>query len=419
MEHNFKYSNDSNSGFELIGVATSAYQIEGNIKGKPESVWDKFTHSNPQLQTGDKACDEINRYHETINHLKELGVNVYRFSMSWTRCLTKDGIIYYHNLINELLKNNIKPMVTIYHWDHPQFIEDEGGWINRDTVHKYVEYAKMLFNEFPQVKYWITLNEPRVVAHRGYGSSTMAPGKNDPKLIPIVNHHLLLAHGLAVQEYRKLNLNGQIGITLNLKPIYHEDINDKEYAEKMDEEKNRYYLDSILGYSNDKGDFILDDFILDEDLNIISSTIDFLGVNYYSRAVVYDNYKPKEVNCLGWEVYPSGIYDLLLDINERYGNFLPPIIITENGYASNDKIINNQIEDTNRVRYIFNHINAIKQAQKAGVSIKGYIVWSLMDNLEWSFGFKPRFGLIYVNFDTLERIPKRSFYEFQKFIKNK
>lgn len=396
--------------FELFGVATSAYQIEGNVSGKPESVWDRFTHTNTKLESGDVACDEVNRYDETIGYLKDLGVNTYRFSMSWTRCYTEEGIKYYHDLINKLQENKIEPMVTIYHWDHPQSLEDKGGWVERFMVDEYVEYAKKLFIEFPTVKYWITHNEPRVVSTRGYGSSTMAPGRNNPKLIDIVNHHLLLSHGLAVKEFRKLNQTGKIGITLNLKPVYCDNDNIKK-AEKLDREKNLFYLDLLFGKHTEFKN------IPSSDLDIISTPIDFLGVNYYSRDVITTpDFVPLDTNCLGWEVYPEGIYDILIIIQDTYGSKIPPIIITENGFASKDELINNEINDTNRIEYIFNHIEAVKRAQKDGVRVIGFMVWSGMDNLEWSFGYNPRFGIIYVDFETQKRYPKNSFYALKKYI---
>lgn len=410
---------------QLLGVSTSAYQVEGawNHHGKGESTWDRFTHRKG-LENGDIACDDYHRVAETINSLKELGVNTYRFSIAWTRILptgsgevNREGIAYYRHLIQELKKNGIEPMVTIYHWDLPQTLEDQGGWTNRETVTKYVEYATILFKEFgKEVPYWITHNEPRVVSTRGYGSETMAPGVNNPALIPIVNHHLLLSHGLAVKAYRELHLSGKIGISLNLKPIYCLEGGDPAKKEEADIQKNRDYLDPILKGTPPRQ--TSESFIKAQDLAIISQPIDFLGVNCYSREVISPHkFVPKSTNSLGWETYPEGLCDLLMSLKQNYPN-VPPIIITENGFADTlEQEKEAPIQDSDRISYIQQHFLAVLKAKKAGVKVMGYIIWSLLDNLEWSFGYKHRFGLIHVDFQTLKRTPKASFYAYQKIVK--
>ena len=409
-----------------LGVSTSAYQIEGawNKDGKGVSIWDYFTHSRG-IENGDIACDDYNRVSETISLLKELGVTTYRFSIAWTRIQPNGigepnplGLSYYRHLIAELNRAGIKPMVTLYHWDLPQALEEKGGWTNRDTVIKYVEYAKILFKEFgSQVQFWITHNEPRVVSTRGYGSSTMAPGLNDPGLIPIVNHHLLLSHGLAVQAYRQLNLAGKIGISLNLKPVYCFEGGDAAKAVAADLMKNRSYLEPILlgKYPNlPQGEA---SFIKEGDMDSISQPIDFLGVNYYSREVISPTpFVPKAVNSLGWETYPQGLYDLLTSLKSQYP-LMPPIIITENGFADHlEPSSNSPIHDDERIQYIEEHLAAVLEAIADGVPVTGYLVWSLLDNLEWFFGYAERFGLVYVDTKTQVRIPKDSFYAFQKLI---
>lgn len=415
----------SDDKLELLGVSTAAYQIEGgwNEDGKGVSVWDHFSHAK-NIENGDIACDEYHRTAETIDLLKKLGVNVYRFSIAWTRiqpngvgAANPQGIAYYKHLIEELKKAGIAPMVTIFHWDLPQALEEKGGWTRRQTVDCYLEYAKILFREFgADVDYWITHNEPRVVSTRGYGSDTMAPGVNDPSLIPIVNHHLLLSHGRAVQAYRALNLKGKIGISLNLKPVYCLEGVDPALAEKVHLYKNRSYLDPLL-----KGCYPETHkapFIKAKDMEVIAEPLDFLGVNYYSRAVIaHDKFVPSAVNCLGWETYPQGIYDLLLDLKKNYAT-LPPIMITENGFA--DELVlppGMIVQDKQRIQYLTNHLEAVRQAKIQGVPILGYVVWSLMDNLEWSFGYRPRFGLVQVDYPTLKRTPKASFYHYQSLIR--
>lgn len=423
-QHAF-FSNPSKKDEFLFGTSTAAYQIEGGFDedGKGKSIWDEFTHRKG-IANGDVACDDFHRVKETIEALKLLGVDTYRFSIAWTRIqpdgvgeVNQKGIAYYHYLINELCKVNIQPMVTIYHWDLPQSLEDQGGWTNRDIVAKYVAYARILFQAYgPQVRYWITHNEPRVTSTRGYGTKDMAPGRNDPSLIPIVNHHLLLSHGLAVKAFRELGLPGEIGISLNLKPVYCLEPSQRKTADEIDLQKNRMYLEPILCGKyprlNDNS------FIQDGDMEIIAQPIDFLGINNYTSEVVpAESILSAKENCLGWKTYPQGIYDLLVNLKQNYPS-VPPIFITENGFA--DHAANespSRIQDDERIDYLKDHIQAVFKAKEAGVPIKGYIVWSLLDNLEWSFGYSPRFGLIHVNFSTLERTPKKSFYEYQKLIK--
>lgn len=408
---------------KLLGVSTSAYQIEGawNEDGKGESIWDRFTHLKGI--NGDIACDEYHKIPETIELLKGLGVNVYRFSIAWTRIqpngrgdANPKGIAYYSELITKLKEAGIEPMATLYHWDLPQALEDSGGWTNRETVNNYVEYTKILFREFGhQVKYWITHNEPRVVSTRGYGSKTMAPGLDDPSLVPIVNHHLLLSHGLAVKAYRSLGFNDRVGISLNLKPVYCRKGDDTSEAIELDKLKNQAYLEPIL--LGKHPDITEAPFIQEGDMEIISQPIDFLGVNYYSRAVISsEEFKPKSVNCLGWETYPQGLYDLLKDLKRKYPS-IPPIIITENGFADHfDPSPESIIQDGDRIDYIQQHIRAVQHAKEDGVLVIGYLVWSLTDNLEWSFGYGPQFGLVHVDFKTLKRKPKESYYIYRDLV---
>ncbi|MCE5316555.1 MAG: beta-glucosidase [Parachlamydia sp.] len=417
---------DPNSAkLPLLGVSTAAYQVEGawNVDGKGVSVWDHFTHTRG-MENGDIACDDYHRIPETVRALKELGVNVYRFSIAWTRILpdgvgpvNHQGITYYRHLIAELKNAGIAPMVTLYHWDLPQDLEEKGGWANRETVQHYVEYAKILFREFGDtIGYWITHNEPRVVSTRGYGSETMAPGLNQPGMIAIVNHHLLLSHGLAVQAFRERQLKGKIGISLNLKPVYCLEGGSHAAAAAIDREKNAAYLDPIL-----KGvypELPPNSFIQEGDMALISQPIDFLGINYYSREVVAPTKSaPKAVNCLGWKTYPEGLHDLLVDLKSKYPA-LPPLIVTENGFADHLEVSSDStLHDSDRADYIKKHVFAVLQAKSKGVNVIGYVVWSLLDNLEWSFGYKPRFGLIHVDFKTLKRTPKESYYAYQQLVK--
>ena len=430
MENTYE-NNYENITFKLIGCSTAAAQIEGAINkdGRTDSIWDNYLHKNNMINA-DIACDEYHKTDETIKLLKELKVDSYRLSISWSRILPDEsgnvnepGINFYRTFIDKLIKADIKPVVTIYHWDLPQYIQNKiGGWTDRRIVDYYMDYVKVLFDRFHDVEYWITHNEPRVVSSRGYGSSTMAPGLNNPDLIPIVDHHLLLTHGLAVQYYRTLGLKGKIGISLNLKHIDCFDPDQDEYADELYTTKNRNYLDPVLKgtYPDPELKNFIDEKQLTADLKIISEPIDFLGINYYSRDVIAkEKYTPTRKNSLGWETYPKGIYELLTKLNNDYK--LPPIIITENGYCDeSDGNSSKMINDVERIEYIAEHVNFIKMAISKGVHVIGYMTWSLYDNFEWSFGYGPRFGLVFVNYTTLERIPKASFYEYAKFAnKNK
>lgn len=424
----------------LWGTATSAYQVEGawNVDGKGESNWDVFSHKSGNMvdgATGDVACDHYHRFREDIKLMKELGVNAYRFSISWSRIFPKgtgkinqEGLGFYRNIIDALKEANIMPVVTIFHWDLPQSLEEKGGWIERETANAYLEYAKTLFKEFgDDVPYWITHNEPRVVATRGYGSKTMAPGTDNPDLINRVAHHLLLSHGLAINAYRQGNYAGKIGITLNLKPAYPASANQKDViaANLTDMIKNRSYLEPILtGNYPDSWIIESDDFIKHDDLEIISAPIDFLGVNYYSRAVVKDdNGRPKSLkikgkqNCLGWETYPQGLHDILMQVGKMKPDL--PLLVTENGLALEEKLDDaGKLLDQDRIDYLVAHIQSVRGAISEGINVQGYFAWSFMDNLEWSFGYRPRFGLVYVDHNTQKRTPKASFYKYRELIKN-
>lgn len=419
------YAELDSSKLDVFGVSTAAYQIEGawNVDGKGESIWDRFSHVKG-IENGDVACEEYDRVTETIQLLKELGVNSYRFSIAWTRIqpngtgkANEKGIAYYRYLIDELNKAGIAPMVTLYHWDMPQALEDKGGWANRKTVDHFVEYAKILFREFGKdVKYWITHNEPRVISTLGYGTANMAPGTNDRSLIKVVNHHLLLSHGYAVKAYKEMNFDGKIGIALNLKPIYCFEGGDALEAAEMDKTKNRDYVEPLLLGKYPGGNRA--SYIMAGDMDIISFPIDFLGVNYYSRMVIStEEFKPKKTNCLGWEVYPKGIYDLLIYLKRNYPK-VPPIIITENGFADHhDNQVTNGVQDGYRSAYINAHVKEVLRAKEDGVPVEGYFVWSLLDNFEWSFGYKPRFGLVHVNYETQARTPKASYYVYKQIVK--
>ncbi|MCX7720557.1 MAG: GH1 family beta-glucosidase [Dictyoglomus thermophilum] len=428
----------------LWGAATASYQIEGawNEDGKGESIWDRFAHTPGTIyenQNGDIACDHYHRYEEDVELMAEVGLKAYRFSISWPRIfpegrgkINPKGVYFYEKLIDKLLEKNIKPAITLYHWDLPQALEDKGGWLNRDTAKYFSEYANFMFYKFGDVvPIWITLNEPFVSAFLGYAWGWHAPGKKDMKGAFVAGHNMLLAHGLAVQAYRDGGYKGNIGITINVATVYPETNSEEDLkaAEKQDAFGNRWFIDpifkrkypeiiwKILEENNWSFDFPISDF------DIISSPIDFMGINYYTRNIVaYDKNShlgvkrvegPNEHTDMGWEVYPDGLYDILIQL---YRDYKIPIYITENGAAYNDTVEDGRIRDINRINYLKEHIKRTYFAIRDGVDLRGYFVWSLMDNFEWAHGYSKRFGIIYVDYNTQKRILKDSAYFYKKII---
>ncbi|ACI19973.1 GH1 family beta-glucosidase [Dictyoglomus thermophilum] len=428
----------------LWGAATASYQIEGawNEDGKGESIWDRFAHTPGTIyenQNGDIACDHYHRYEEDVELMAEIGLKAYRFSISWPRIfpegrgkLNPKGVYFYEKLIDKLLEKNIKPAITLYHWDLPQALEDKGGWLNRDTAKYFSEYANFMFYKFGDVvPIWITLNEPFVSAFLGYAWGWHAPGKKDMKGAFVAGHNMLLAHGLAVQAYRDGGYKGNIGITINVATVYPETNSEEDLkaAEKQDAFGNRWFIDPI--FKRKYPEIIWR--ILEEnnwsfvfpasDFDIISSPIDFMGINYYTRNIVaYDKNShlgvkrvegPNEHTDMGWEVYPDGLYDILIQL---YRDYKIPIYITENGAAYNDTVEDGRIRDINRINYLKEHIKRAYFAIRDGVDLRGYFVWSLMDNFEWAHGYSKRFGIIYVDYNTQKRILKDSAYFYKKII---
>lgn len=424
----------------LWGASTAAYQVEGawNEDGKGESIWDRFAHSSNRMangSSGDVACDHYHRFEQDVALMKKLGLKAYRFSISWPRIIpdgrgeiNKSGIAFYRNLLLGLKKAQIIPVVTLYHWDLPQGLENIGGWANREITDDFVNYSKIVFSELGDlVDYWITHNEPRVVATRGYGSLDMAPGRNEPLIAPQVAHNILLSHGKVIQVYRESGLRGKIGIALNLKSIDFEPMSSEDLraAQVANVVKNRWYLEAILkgNYPEIENEELAAQYkkvnILPGDMQIISSPVDFIGVNYYSRSVVKAPTSKEHVgfetvrnlaaptNCLGWEIYPEGLYDVLKQVNLVSPKI--PLIITENGVAYEDVPSGDgRVRDGLRIDFHREHIKSVSRAILEGIRVKGYFVWSLMDNLEWSFGYRPRFGLVYVDYPTQKRIIKDS-----------
>jgi len=431
------------------GAATASYQIEGayDEDGKGESIWDRFSHTKGNVyknHTGDRACDHYHRYKEDIKLMKEIGLDTYRFSISWPRIfpdgkgeINQKGIDFYKRLTEEILNAGIKPAATLYHWDLPQKLQDKGGWENRDTAKYFNEYARLMYQELGDlVPRWITHNEPFVVAMHGNYFGEHAPGNKDLETAVKVSHNLLLSHGMAVKSFRDISKQGEVGITLNLNHVYanSESSEDKTAKDYSDAFTNRWFLDPIFKakypdilmelYQKEFGGFEIGD----KDFDIISREIDFLGINYYSRALVeYDenslfkhrNIKPKESDYtdMDWEVYPDGLKDLLIRLNDEYTE--KPIFITENGAAFADELEEGEVKDNDRINYLEKHLAAADEAIKEGVPLKGYYLWSLMDNFEWAFGYKKRFGIIFIDYENgQQRYLKDSAKRYSEIIAN-
>lgn len=435
----------------IWGAATAAYQIEGGIKedGRGESIWDRFSHTPGKVtngDTGDVACDHYHRFQQDIGIMKDLGLKGYRFSIAWPRIfpegrgrVNQPGIDFYNRLIDQLLKNGIEPIVTLYHWDLPQALQDLGGWGNRALIDYFNEYAVTVFDNFgDRVKKWITHNEPWVVAFAGHFQGRHAPGLSDLALAVQVSHHLLLSHAKAVQTYRNSRFNdGQIGIALNLYPV--EALSGSEADQKtsvfVDGHHNRWFLDPVLkgSYPQDLLEFYhekLNSPVIEPgDLDLLAGNkVDFLGINYYFRKVVrYSDHHPvlqfEEVQPEGaytemkWEIYPQGLYELLLRISRDYAN--PQLLITENGAAfKDDRFSSGIVDDVERLEFLKQHLSAAHRAIQDGVKLNAYYVWSLMDNFEWAHGYGKRFGLIYIDYPTQQRIWKKSALWYKDVIKN-
>lgn len=422
----------------IWGAATASYQIEGawNADGKGESIWDRFSHTPGKVDngdTGDIACDHYHRWREDVALMKELGLKAYRFSVAWPRLLPEGrgklnqaGIDFYDHLVDALLEAKIEPYLTLYHWDLPQSLQDEGGWPARIMADAFVEYADVVSRTLgDRVKNWITLNEPWVSAFVGYRYGRHAPGHTDVSEAIAASHHLLLAHGQAVPVIRNNCPDAKVGIVLNLTPQVpaSPSVADKKEATWMDGYINRWFLDPLVGrgYPQDmvSGFGNAMEFVKPGDLEIISTPVDFLGVNYYMRNIAragnvseIDNaprtvFRGDEITEMDWEVYPEGIYNVLDRLHLDYS--FPAIYITENGAAYKDDISSDgRVDDPARLSYIKRHLEMVKKAILVGVPVKGYFVWSLLDNFEWGFGYSKRFGIVYVDNQTQQRSPKSS-----------
>jgi beta-glucosidase len=429
----------------LWGVATSAYQVEGAVHedGRGPSIWDTFSHTPGRTRdghTGDVACDQYHRYEEDAALLAELGIRAYRFSVAWPRIQPEGagpanpaGLDHYRRLVDALQRRGITPVVTLYHWDLPQALQDRGGWPERDTAWRFADYAAIVGEALgPDVPFWITLNEPWVAAWLGYGTGVHAPGERDDRRALAATHHLLLAHGLAREALR---VPGRVGIALNLEP--HRPASDQDEdvraAHLADLHMNALLLDPLFGrgYPPDLVEHYraVSDlgFVRDGDLEAMARPLDFLGVNYYRRQTIAGR-EPDEgivaevpgslgawsvvppgepVTTMGWPIDPSGLTEILLRVGREYGP--EHVIVTENGAAFDDTVgPDGRVDDPARIAFLAGHLAALLDARRAGVPVEGYLVWSLLDNFEWAEGYHQRFGLVHVDLATQRRTPKSS-----------
>ncbi|GAA3270156.1 beta-glucosidase [Dactylosporangium vinaceum] len=409
------------------GASTSAYQVEGAAAedGRGPSVWDTFSHQPGRTRdgdTGDVAADHYHRVYEDLDLMKSLGLKSYRFSISWSRVLPQGrgalnakGLDFYHRLVDGLLARGITPVATLFHWDTPQALEDKGGWEQRDCAQWFADYAQQMFYSLgDKVATWLTLNEPKTVVALGYTTGTHAPGRKDRRVANVAGHHLLLAHGLAVQAFRGTGRKGAIGAALNLSPVYPADgsAGAAKQAAALDIEENRRWLEPVLlgkypdGWlASQPANAPIRAAVRDGDTAVIGSKADLLAVQYYNPVFVTaqgGRVTKHPTTQAGWlEVYPDGLYDLLTRIKRDYGDI--PLTITENGMPTT-----NDVQDDDRIAFLRDHFRAAHKAVQAGVRLQGFHVWSLLDNFEWAEGYSQRWGLIRVDATTRERRYKAS-----------
>ncbi|HWI52904.1 MAG TPA: GH1 family beta-glucosidase [Symbiobacteriaceae bacterium] len=424
----------------LWGSATASYQIEGAVHedGRGESIWDRFSHTPGKVwngDTGDVACDHYHRYAEDVEMMADLGLQTYRFSIAWPRIMptgegrvNQKGLDFYKRLVDKLNGRGIMPAATLYHWDLPMALQYKGGWANRETAYRFAEYAEVVYRALADtVPLWITLNEPWCSSFLSHGIGDHAPGYTDWPMAVRTSHHLLLGHGLAVDAFRSIApRTGQIGITLNMNYVYPatDSPADVAAARISDGLQNRWFAEPVF-----KGAYPADmlelfgrweslDYMLPGDLAVISRPTDFLGINYYTRAVVKADAADTILGCggvpptapltdMGWEITPDALCDLLVRIKRDFTDL--PIYITENGAAFPDRVeADGRVEDHDRIAFLQDHFAATHRALAAGVDVRGFYVWSLMDNFEWAFGYTKRFGIVHVDYETQQRRPKRS-----------
>jgi len=432
------------------GAATAAFQIEGATgeDGRGPCIWDRFCQVPGKVinyDDGDPACDHYHRFKDDVALMKNLGLQSYRFSIAWPRIMptgagtpNQKGIDFYRRLAEELLSQGIKPVATLYHWDLPMGLQYRGGWANREIAYRLNDYAATMFRSLGDlVSDWTTINEPLCISWLGYGTGVHAPGYQDPAMAVRASHHLLLAHGLAVDSFRTVGpKHGRIGITFNMSGVdaATDSVADKAAAYRYDGWHHRWFFDPVFkgSYPADMMDWYSRfeplDYIEPPDLAIISRPVDFVGINYYTRAIIKANPEnpifggeslapTAPVTDQNWEIVPSYLHQVISRIPTEWTDL--PLYIHENGCAMPDAVNEQgQVEDTRRVEYIRDHLKVVHQLVSEGVNLKGYYVWSLLDNFEWAWGYEKRFGIVWVDYKTQQRIPKASALWYAKVIRN-
>ncbi|MGP3934827.1 GH1 family beta-glucosidase [Nonomuraea sp. KM88] len=428
----------------LWGTATAAYQIEGAVHedGRGVSVWDTFAHEPGRTRdghTGDVACDHYHRWREDVALMSGVGLNAYRFSIAWPRvqpagsgAVNEKGLDFYDRLVDALLAAGIQPVPTLFHWDLPQALQDRGGWMSRGTAERFAEYAEIAARRLAdRVPLWITLNEPFVHMAFGYAMGVHAPGLALMTDALPAAHHQLLGHGLAVRALRAAGAR-QVALTNNCTPVRaaSADEADVKAAEAYDALHNRLFNDPVLlGEYPDLSAYTASlDFVQDGDLETIAAPLDALGINYYHPTRIAAptaeglpftdaGVTGHPTTAFGWPVVPDGLRELLTGLEARYGAALPPIVVTENGCSQDDVLTGRgTIEDGGRIAFLRDHIEAMRRAMAEGVDVRGYFVWSLLDNFEWAEGYHQRFGLVHVDFATQRRTPKASYAWLKEFL---
>jgi beta-glucosidase len=427
------------------GAATSSYQIEGATKldGRGASIWDTFAAIPGKTRNGDggdPGCDHYHRWASDLDLMKDMGLEAYRFSVAWPRVLptgrgqvNEKGMAFYEQLVDGLLERGITPWLTLYHWDLPQALDDLGGWPARETVHAFEEYTQLVSGRLgDRVKHWITHNEPWCTAFLGYTAGYFAPGLHDKSLELQTSHHLLLSHGLAVPIIRGNSSGAQVGITLNLSPTHaaSDSAQDVAAAQRQDGFTNRWYLDPLYGrgYPKDMQEIYREHLptVHNGDLEKIAVLTDFLGVNYYQRALVKHETDAGELEVghvrsslprtgFDWEIYPDGMRELMVNLNAEYP--VKALYITENGSCYDDALVNGAVDDEARRKYLEQHLEAALAAVRDGAPLNGYFAWSLMDNFEWAEGYARRFGMVHVDFETQARTIKKSGLFYRHFLR--
>ena len=424
----------------LWGVSTSSYQIEGGVKegGRGESIWDRFSAKAGRIadgSSGEPACEHYRRYAGDVKLMKELGVGVYRFSTAWPRVQTAgsgrfnpDGLQFYSRLVDALLAQGIEPWLCLNHWDLPQALQEKGGWSNRDTAMRFVEYSWKVLEELgDRVKHVIPHNEPNVLSILGHGVGIHAPGLRDAAACFASAHHLNLSHGIASRELKICQPDLKIGPVLSLQRVVEKE-RDPAAADRLDALWNCMFLDPVL-----KGEYPellkeeLNHWVQEGDLELIHAEPDFFGLNHYTvMRAKYESEAPLGISIMetpaglpvtdsGWEIRPEGLLEQLLDFRERYGEI--PVYLTENGCSCPDfPDSSGKVDDPERISYLRDYLEAGREAMEQGVDLRGWFFWSLLDNFEWAEGYTKRFGLVYVDFETQERTPKQSFYFVQQVI---